>query len=62
MNEHQNQNIFGAIIAALLTVGTPTGVSAQEAGAQALEEVVITARKREENLQDVRSPSQRSRP
>ena len=51
MNKHQN--IFGAIIAALLTVGTPTGVSAQEAGARVLEEVVVTARRREENLQEV---------
>jgi len=50
-----NQSIYGAVFAALLTVGTPTEVSAQEDGAESLglEEIIVTARKREENLRDV---------
>ena len=47
------QNIFGAIIAAVLSVGTPTGVSAQEAGAAALDEIIVTARKRSQSIQDI---------
>ena len=47
------QNIFGAVIAAVLTVGTPTGVSAQEAGAAALDEIIVTARKRSQSIQDI---------
>ena len=50
-----NQSIYGLVIGGLLTIGTPTGVSAQEDGADALglEEIVVTARRREENLQEV---------
>lgn len=50
-----NQSIYGLVIGGLLTVGTPTGVSAQEDGADAsgLQEIVVTARRRAENLQDV---------
>jgi len=48
-----NQSIYGLVIGGLLTVGTPAGVFAQDTGAQALEEVVVTARRREENLQEV---------
>jgi len=52
---NKRQNLFAAVIAAVLTVGTPTGVSAQEDGADAsgLEEIIVTARRREENLQEV---------
>lgn len=48
-----NQSIYGLVIGGLLTVGTPAGVCAQETGAQALDEVIVTARRREENLQEV---------
>jgi len=48
-----NQSIYGLVIGGLLTVGTPAGVFAQESGAQTLDEVVVTARRREENLQEV---------
>ena len=50
---NKRQNIFGAFIAALFTVGTPTGVSAQEAGAGALEEIIVTATRRSVSIQDV---------
>ena len=46
-------NIFGAVIAAVLSVGTPTGVSAQEAGAAALDEIIVTAQKRRQSIQDI---------
>lgn len=48
-----NQSIYGLVIGGLLTVATPAGVCAQETGAQALDEVIVTARRREENLQEV---------
>ncbi len=47
------QTIFGAVIAAVLTVGTPTGVSAQEAGAATLDEIIVTAQKRSQSIQDI---------
>jgi len=47
------QSIFGAVIGALLVIGTPATVSAQEDGAEVLEEITVTGRKREENLVDV---------
>ncbi len=37
----------------LLALATPSGVAAQTAGVTALEEVVVTARRKAENLQDV---------
>lgn len=48
-----NRSICGAVIAALFAVGTPTGASAQQAGAARIDEITVTARKREENLRDV---------
>ncbi len=51
MNKHQK--LFGVVIAAVLTVGTPTGVSAQETGAAMLEEVIVTAQKRSQDIQDI---------
>jgi outer membrane receptor protein involved in Fe transport len=56
-----NKSIYGVFVAGLLAVGTPTGVSAQEAGEAAaleedelvLEEIIVTGRKREELLRDV---------
>jgi len=47
------QKLFGAVVAVVLTVGTPTGVSAQEAGAAALDEIIVTAQKRSESIQDI---------
>jgi iron complex outermembrane receptor protein len=49
----KRQNSFGAVIAAVLTLGVPAGVVAAEDGVKQLEEVVVTARRREENLQEV---------
>ncbi len=51
MNKHQS--IFGAVIAALLAVGSPTGVCAQEGVAEEIDEITVTGRKREESLKDV---------
>ena len=59
MNKHRSikqtnrhRSVYGAVIFALLIAGTPAVVSAQEE-VVALEEITVTARKREENLQEV---------
>ena len=52
----QYQSIFGAAVAALFAIGTPVGVSAQEGGAELLDEIseiTVFGRKREEVLRDV---------
>ncbi|MFT5315758.1 MAG: iron complex outermembrane receptor protein [Candidatus Krumholzibacteriia bacterium] len=49
----KRKNGFAAVIAAVFTVVMPAGVVAQEDGAHELEEVVVTARRREESLQEV---------
>lgn len=50
----RNSKLFWAVIFALTATGLPVGTQAQEdRGASALEEIVVTARRREENLQDV---------
>jgi len=51
---NKRKSIFGAVIAAVLTVGTPAGVAAQETGAQAtIDEIIVTAQKRSESIQDI---------
>lgn len=45
--------LYGSVAAATMLAATATRAIAQEAGSSALEEVVVTAQKREERLQDV---------
>ncbi len=45
--------ILGAVIATVLAVGTPPGASAQDSAAGALEEVIVTAQKRSQDIQDI---------
>jgi len=59
MNKHRSikqtnkhRRVYGVVITALLITGAPIVVSAQEE-AVVLEEIIVTARKREENLRDV---------
>ena len=51
MNKHQS--MFGVVVAALLAVGTPAEVVAQEPEAEEIAEIVVTGRKREELLRDI---------
>ena len=54
MNRINRSFMSGVLIATGLTLVSVTGASAQEAGANAtLEEIVVTARRREENLTEV---------
>ena len=49
----ERQTLFGAVIATVLTVGTPAGVFAQGTGGQAtIDEIIVTAQKRSQSIQD----------
>jgi len=53
MNRTRRNTLAAAIAAVTVASALPTAVSAQQAGARTLEEVMVTARKREESLQQI---------